>query len=459
MADISKITLPSGTTYDIKDATARSAIESLNSFEYTVSKTAATTPAGVTWDDGGTTITGTLAASASTMYKIYLVPSSNGPNNSFDEYITLNTTGTTYVWERFGSTAIVPADLGDMAYVDTASASYTPGGSVSLTNGNKTATVSPAASGAATYTPAGSITGGSFTGASMTSTGSFTPAGNVTLTSGNKTATVSPAGSGAATYTPTGSITGGSFTGASMTSTGNFTPAGSVSLTNSNTTATVSAASSGTTTYTPAGSITAGAISLATAGTTTTIHNPTKATVATAVTAAAPGATAPSNAITYYSVNNETLSLYQLGYNTGDSISTSDVTVKTGDGTYTGANPTFSGTAVRLVTGNISVPSSASFSGTEGSVSVTGTTTGSVSTLGFSGTGVRLVTDNISVPTGATFNGTEGSVSVTGTTTGSVSALGFSGTGVRLVTGNISVPTSATFNGTATTITVTPDSE
>lgn len=364
MADISKITLPSGNTYDIKDATARDLIAAINSFNYTVCTNAANTPQGVTWDSGGTTITGTLAASASTMYKIYLVPSSIGPNNAFDEYITLNTTGTTYVWERFGSTDIAPADLGDLAYADTASASYTPGGSVSLTNSNKTATVSPAGSGTATYTPAGSITGGSFTGASMTSTGSFTPAG-------------------------------------------------SVSLTNSNTTATVSAASSGTTTYTPAGSITAGAISLATAGSTETIHNPTKATVATAVTAAAPGATAPSNSITYYSVSNETLSLYQLGYNTGDSITTSDVTVKTGDGAYTSANPTFSGTAVRLVTGNISVPSSASFSGTEGSVSVTGTTTGSISALGFSGTGVRLVTDNISVPTSASFSGTAATITVT----------------------------------------------
>ena len=33
MADISKITLPSGSTYDIKDAEARSLIAALNSFE------------------------------------------------------------------------------------------------------------------------------------------------------------------------------------------------------------------------------------------------------------------------------------------------------------------------------------------------------------------------------------------------------------------------------------------
>ena len=64
------------------------------------------------------------------------------------------------------------------------------------------------------------------------------------------------------------------------------------------------------------------------------MKNPTKVTVAKTVVAAAPGTTAPSNNITYYSVSGETLSLYQLGYTTGDSITTSDVTVKTGDASY-----------------------------------------------------------------------------------------------------------------------------
>ena len=102
--------------------------------------------------------------------------------------------------------------------------------------------------------------------------------------------------------------------------------------------------------YTPAGSVSAPTISVATngAGATTTIKNPTKATVATAMTAAAPGATAPNNSVVYYSVSGETLSLYQLGYNTGDSITTTDVTVKTGDATYEASQPTFSGTAATI---------------------------------------------------------------------------------------------------------------
>lgn len=342
MADISKITLPSGTTYDIKDAVARAAIESLSSYTKYVGVT--TTPLS----DGATTnpiqINGESVTAETGMIATYQAK----------EFIWNGS-----AWQEFGDLGA----LGAMAYADTAS-------------------------------------------------GSYTPAGNVTFTNTNKTAEVSAAGSGSVTYTPAGSITGGTFTGASMTSTGTFTPSGSVSLSNSNVTATVSKASSGTVTYTPEGSVGAPVISVATAGSTTTIKNPTKKTVATAVTAAAPGATAPSNAITYYAVAGETLSLYQIGYNTGDSITTANVTVKTGDASYAATAPSFNGTGVRLVTGNISVPSSASFDGEAGAVSVSGTTTGSVSAIGFSGTGVRLVTDNISVPSSASFAGTAATITV-----------------------------------------------
>ena len=131
---------------------------------------------------------------------------------------------------------------------------------------------------------------------------------------------------------------------------GSYTPAGTIA---------VNAASGSGTSYTPEGSVSAPTISVSSAGSTATIHNPTKATVATAVTAAAPGATAPSNPITYYSVANETLSLYQIGYNTGDSITTSDVTVKTGDAAYSATQPTFSGTEKKLA-----------FSGTSAAITV-----------------------------------------------------------------------------------------
>lgn len=439
MADISKITLPSGSTYDLKDKWARDQIASLSGYTYYMGVTT------TALSDGSTTNPVIINGSS--------VTANTGGICTYQskEFIWNGT-----AWQEFGDLSA----LGDLAYADTASDTYTPQGSVSATFEGEPSgvdiTVTTDSNG--NYQPSGSISGTSFTGASMTSTGVFTPSGNVTFTNENQTATVSKASSGTATYTPEGTISGTTFTGSTMTSTGKFTPSGNVTFTNSNKTATVAPAASGEATYTPAGNITAGAITVKTAGSTGTIHNPTKVTVAKTLETAAPSATAPANAITYYAVANETLSLYQIGYTTGDSITTSDVTVKTGDAAYESANPTFSGTGVRLVTGNISVPSSASFSGTEDDVSVSGTTTGSVSNGTFTGTGARLVTGNISVPSSATFSGTEGSVSVSGTTTGSVSNGTFTGTKVQIEGSAVaSGAISASFTGTQATIQVTPD--
>lgn len=348
MADISKITLPSGTTYNIKDAVARQALDALGNYSYYVGVTSTALQDGSTTNPivvNNQNVTAKTGAICTYQNKEFVW---NGS-----------------AWQEFGDLSA----LGSFAYADEASASYTPQGSVT----------------------------GSFTGSESDVTIQTKAGGSLPIN-----------------YTPEGSISGTTFTGSAMTSTGTFTPEGSVSFTNSNKTATVSPAVSGDATYTPAGNVTAGAISVKTAGTTDTIHNPTKVTVAKTVVAAAPSATAPDNAITYYSVANETLSLYQLGYTTGDSITTSDVTVKTGDAEYQSANPTFSGTGVRLVTGNISVPSSASFSGTEGSVSVSGTTTGSVSNGTFSGTGVHLTGKTTASGTiSASFTGTAATITST----------------------------------------------
>ena len=137
MADISKITLPTGTTYDVKDSTARQAIENITSFEYIICTNAANTPKDVTWDSGGTTITGTLDPSEDTKGKMYLVPSTNGTKDIYNEYITVNTTGTTYVWELFGNTDVHIGDLGDLAFKNSASGSFTPSGSVTLNSSEK----------------------------------------------------------------------------------------------------------------------------------------------------------------------------------------------------------------------------------------------------------------------------------------------------------------------------------
>lgn len=156
--------------------------------------------------------------------------------------------------------------------------------------------------------------------------------------------------------------------------TGNFTPSGSVTTstaTTENKTAAVSV-QSGVATYTPAGSVSAPTISVKTAGSTETIKNPTAETVVKTVIATVPGGTSPSNSVTYYSVENETLNLYQLGYTTGDSITTNNVTVKTGDAAYQASAPNFSGTGVRLVTDDIAIPKTynSTFSGTEDLVTV-----------------------------------------------------------------------------------------
>lgn len=276
MADISKITLPSGSVYNIKDEQARSDIAAIQSaIAGGVTFMGETTTA---LTDGATASSITINGSTITAVKGYLVVSSS------KEFVYDGTK-----WIEMGDLSI----LGALAYQDTASVDYTPAGTVSQP----------------------------------------------------------------------------SFTGTSTTSTGTFTPSGSVSFTNSNQTATVSAADSGDATFTPAGSVSTPTISVATAGSTTTVNS-----ITAVGTLPAFGATVSSENLT---LSWDAGSLPTKGDNT---------TVKTGDAAYSASQPTFIGTAVRLVTGNISVPSSASFSGTEGSVSVTGTPSGTVSQPTFSGT-------------------------------------------------------------------------
>lgn len=268
MADISQIKLPNGTTYNIKDANARERIEALESF---------TTYLGVTTTaltDGATTNPITINGQSVTAQSGNIVLYGN------QEFIFDGTH-----WNQFGDLS----SLGSLAYKNTASGSFTPAGTVSQPT---------------------------FNGDTMNSTGSFTPAGSVKLTNGNKTAAVSPA-------------------------------------------------SSGTVTYTPDGTVSAPTISVKTKGTTTTVNS---------ITAVG---TLPT-----YTVSGEVLTLTQGTLPTKGS----NQTVKTGDAAYQATAPEFTGTGVRLVTGNISVPTSASFTGTAGSVSVSGTPSGTVSQPTFTGT-------------------------------------------------------------------------
>lgn len=71
----------------------------------TSAPTVANIPSGVTVTYSSTTYTGTLAASASTQGKIYLV----ADNGSYDRYVT-SYNGSTYSWVSLGSTDIDMSD-------------------------------------------------------------------------------------------------------------------------------------------------------------------------------------------------------------------------------------------------------------------------------------------------------------------------------------------------------------
>lgn len=121
MADISKVQLPSGGVYDIKDSTARQMISGGVSFNIiwtsadytsTAAPTAAklaTVPSGVKayYNSGANYGTGTLAASADTVGKFYLVYSKTqtGDLDVFDEYATVGPDSGRY-WEKIGDTQV-----------------------------------------------------------------------------------------------------------------------------------------------------------------------------------------------------------------------------------------------------------------------------------------------------------------------------------------------------------------
>lgn len=303
---ISELTLPTGSTYSIKDSEARDLIAAINNWDYVVCTSASNTPKDVTWDDDGTIITGTLVASASTMYKIYLVPTSDEADNDiFDEYITVNPSSNTYTWEKFGSVSapdlsnyVSKSEAGDLAYKDTA-------------------------------------------------TGSSTVAVPKTFLTSTTVAT---------TDSKAVSVTG--------------TTTGSVSLKKSN--VEIKTKSTGTNKYTPGGSVT-----VSSAGSTTTIKNPTSKTVVTDMSVSSPSSTQSTGELLYCTVSGETLVLNKFVETTGDSITTENVRVKNGDASYL-----FTGTDVYLETAS-EVGTAASFTGdsmtSTGTVEVPETFTSSTS--------------------------------------------------------------------------------
>lgn len=376
MADISKITLPSGTTYDIKDATARAAVAGgmlafigKPSNLYSDNGTMEVLPAN--FSDGNTTvkyvklsgavnIRGTSYASGS-IYKVQTGDTMIVGDSEYVATVSGTDPSTTVKWNEFGSTS----SLGALAFENDGSVTFAPSGSVDV-YGNEVSANHVAVTGdGVDYTPSGTVSQPSFSGTELTSTGTFTATGSVTLSNSNVTAPVS-----------------------------------------------VDSSSGAVATYTPAGSVAAPTISVSSAGSTGTIKNPTSKTVVTDMDVADASATAATGELVYASVSNETLTLKKFVETRGDSITTSNVTVKTGDASYTATAPAFTGTGVRLVTGDISVPSSASFSGTTNqAISVKGTPSGTVSQPTFTGDGVDIEYQTTTSWT-ADFTGTSQTVEV-----------------------------------------------
>lgn len=164
MADISKVTLPSGNTYNIKDETARSGIESLkNSTSGGVHYLGVTTTALA---DGSTT-------TPITIDKQDVTPKA-GDLAIYGE-LEFIWSDTESKWHEFGSTGSLKA----LAFKSDVSSSYTPAGTVSqptFTGGDLSINAS--------YTPSGSVTIGTAT----TGTANYTPTGKVAA----PTVTVTP---------------------------------------------------------------------------------------------------------------------------------------------------------------------------------------------------------------------------------------------------------------------------
>lgn len=153
MADISKIQMPSGNVYDIKDAVARSLISGGVSFNIawngSSTPVVANIPAGVVVTYDGTDYTGTLTAANATAGSFYLVKSNTQKGGSLDVYdeYTVITSGNNKYWEKIGDTQLDLSDLGSLAYKDSVALSKSTdvvlGEGTTFTLSSGTVTVTP----------------------------------------------------------------------------------------------------------------------------------------------------------------------------------------------------------------------------------------------------------------------------------------------------------------------------
>lgn len=345
MADISQVKLPSGTTYNLKDANARTRIEALENAAVSGITYIGTSSTEIT--DGGNqkpTIDGTAVTPVNGNLVFY-------GNKEFVFTGTWNATlSQSGKWEEFGDMG----SLGTLAYKNSASGTFTPAGSVSST----------------------------FSGTAGTYTGSFTPSGSVSSTfTGSK-------------YNLSGSIAAN---GVSVS--GNYDKATGVTV------ATAAPGSGQTATYTPAGTVSKPGVTVT--PTTTTVTEvasvgslPTRASVSSKFTVA-----------------NEVLTIgdfYEIT-GVGSLPTTNNETVMTGATASLASTPSFTGTGV-MITATPSHTSTAVTSKNSSAISVSVSATANSSGSFQPGGTVS-----------SSFTGTAGTVSVSGTPAGSVSS-SFTGT-------------------------------
>lgn len=401
---ISQVTLPNGTTYDIKDGWSRdqiAAIYELIEGGVNFIGVVADAPAHQI-TDGDTTNPITIKDGAST--KSVTATAGDIVIQGTTEFIFDGT-----AWREFGDIT----GLGDLAFADTASGPFTPAGTVSRptftgSQSNVNITVSENASG--NYQPKGTVSQPTFSGTKVKIAGTVTPSGSFS----------------------------GSFTGDGVRLvTGNIAvpKTYTTTFTNTNKTTTVSA-TSGEATYTPSGQVSGTAVEM----NTTSVNS-----IETVGTLPSWSATVPTG------TENLTFSWGAGTLPTKGPAQTVATTVKSV------TDPTFTGDGAHLVTGNISVPTSAS--------TTTASTENKTTTVSAAASGEATYTPSGSVS--GTFAGDSNTVAITVaadangnyTPAGTVSQPTFSGTKVQIsgtttAAGSVSQPT---FTGTEGTVTVTPD--
>lgn len=381
MADISKITLPNNTSYNIKDAAARTDITNIKNVLGSLTGANAVVFRGVSTTaltDGGNE-NPTVDGSAVTTKR-------SGDVYFYGTHQFIY--GTDSKWHEMGSLDT----LGDFAYVDQGWVGVTPHGTITkptITMGALSSPVAPR------YLEA---------------------QGNVGTTQANYAS--GHTSNGTVYYQPEGAVSTPAFTGTSVTFSGSNTPSGTVALSKDTSGTTISINHTTPPTsqgqdptaipgyWKPTGTFPLREVSIPDGSKTNVLNSAAKKTVVTSVGVSDVNATTPTGGLTYWGVNGQTLSFKWFTKSTGDSIATTGTaltSVASGSTTIT-----VPGGALDIDAQILSAPIKATFTGASTTYSVSGTPAGSVSTPVFTGKKVVLTghgTPTVSSISTQTFNG------------------------------------------------------